>query len=299
MNSGLAVLDSEVGFEQLMSASLDGTRQVWYVPPAGYLDIDLNVVTNPDLTSFTASFTRLELQTGFLLTAPAKWTLTNIPLAVNGSFNLVGDVMNLTVTVPDMGQLVASVNISNGEILALEENFSSSSYNGFAEYVLRQADTINGSSGKDTLLGYGGNDTLNGNGGNDVLNGGVGADRLFGGAGNDTLIWGAGDIFNGGAGTDTLKIASGNVNLTAPANTNNKLLSIEQIDLRSGAHTLTLNKSDVLDMSANDLVKVLGDASDTVNIVGNFTTGATSLGFTRYNVGSGAALSIDSDINVI
>jgi Ca2+-binding RTX toxin-like protein len=153
---------------------------------------------------------------------------------------------------------------------------------GMAAYLFNGNDTLNGSAFADTLNGFGGNDTING------------------GNGNDTMIWGAGDRYNGGAGTDTLKIASGNVDLTAAANSNSKLLNTEQVDLRSGAHTLTLNRSDVLDMSSTtNTIKVLGDAGDMVNIVGTFTEGAVSGAFTAYALGGGAKLLIDSDINVI
>jgi Ca2+-binding RTX toxin-like protein len=157
-------------------------------------------------------------------------------------------------------------------------------------------------SGNDTFNGSGFADTLNGCGGNDTLNGKGGADHINGGAGNDVMIWGAGDFFNGGGGTDTLKIATGNVDLTSGANTNNKLVGTEQIDLRNGVHTLKLNASDVLDMSPQgqpNKVTILGDASDTVNIVGaQMISGEAPLGYTRYTYGS-AVFIIDSDITVM
>jgi Ca2+-binding RTX toxin-like protein len=163
-------------------------------------------------------------------------------------------------------------------------------------------DTINGLNGNDNLLGDSGNDKLNGGEGADVLNGGAGTDIVQGAAGNDIMIWGAGDTFNGGINIDTLKIVSGNVDLTTAANPNNRLVSIEQIDLRVGAHTLRLNQSDVLDMSpvgqANQ-VKILGDSYDTVNIAGAQVMGGSAPeGFTRYTIGS-AVLLIDSDIAVV
>jgi Ca2+-binding RTX toxin-like protein len=163
-------------------------------------------------------------------------------------------------------------------------------------------DTINGLDGNDNLLGDSGNDRLNGGGGADVLNGGAGTDNIQGAGGNDVMIWGAGDSFNGGVNIDTLKIASGNVDLTTAANPNSRLVSIEQIDLRSGAHTLKLNQSDVLDMTPTgqaNQIKILGDGSDTVNIAGGQVMGgAAPAGFTRYTIGS-AVLLIDSDITVL
>jgi Ca2+-binding RTX toxin-like protein len=170
-------------------------------------------------------------------------------------------------------------------------------------------DTLNGTDGKDYMVGLGGNDNLTGGTGNDtirggtgkdLLNGGAGADRIFGDAGNDTLVYGAGDILNAGSGTlDTLRVTVATLNLSNnTANPNTRLLNFEQVDLRSGAHTLKLAKADVLDMSSTSTIKILGDASDTVDIVGaQVMGGAAPVGFTRYTIGS-AILIIDSDVVV-
>lgn len=160
------------------------------------------------------------------------------------------------------------------------------------------ADGVNGYNGSDRINGNGGNDTISGGAGNDILNGGAGTDRLLGGDGNDTLVWGgAGDLYNGGAGTDMLRITPASLDLTFVSNT--RLVNLEQIDLRSGAHTLTLNESDVLAMSPTDAIRILGDAMDTVNIAG-MQSGPSDLGngYFRYTIGS-ATLDIDSDITVI
>jgi Ca2+-binding RTX toxin-like protein len=159
---------------------------------------------------------------------------------------------------------------------------------GLLPFLFGGADTITGSNLADTLNGFNGNDKINGRGGKD---------KVFGGNGNDTLTWSNGDTFNGGGGTDTVKVASGDVDLTGVAK--NKLVSIEKFDLRSGAHTLELNRSDVLDMSPTDSLKVLGDAADTVDIVGGFSEGATRSGFTTYKLGGGVKLVIDEDIVVM
>ncbi|WP_331373430.1 calcium-binding protein [Sinorhizobium chiapasense] len=55
------------------------------------------------------------------------------------------------------------------------------------EWLLRGADTLNGSAGSDELNGRAGNDILNGNDGDDFITGGVGDDTYNGGAGFDTL----------------------------------------------------------------------------------------------------------------
>jgi serralysin len=156
-------------------------------------------------------------------------------------------------------------------------------------------DNISGGDGKDNCAGGDGNDTLRGGNDNDSLNGNAGTDRLFGDAGSDTLFYGAGDMYNGGAGTDTVKVNTGNVDLSSLPDS--WFVSIEQFDLVKGAHTLKLTKSDVLSMSPTDQIKILGDAGDTVNIVGTQVEGATTNGFTRYTIGS-AVLLIDADINV-
>lgn len=162
---------------------------------------------------------------------------------------------------------------------------------GVLSYLFNRNDTLNGSNFADTLNGYAGTDTLNGRGGVDVLNGG---------AGNDKLIWGGPtDFYNGGAGTDTLLIKSAGANINLTKTLDSHLDSIEQVDMRAqGANTLTISATDVIDMSGNDTVKILGEAGDTVNIVGTFTEGATSVGFTTYTW-SGATLLVDADINVI
>jgi hypothetical protein len=170
------------------------------------------------------------------------------------------------------------------------------------------ANTLAGTSGNDLMAGFGGNDVMTGGSGADTMRGGAGADNLNGGggvdrihgeAGNDKMTWGAGDFFDGGTNTDTVKIGVASLNLTTAANSNDRLLNLEQIDLKAGAHTLTLNRSDVLAMSPTDQVKILGDSADTVNFKGaQVEGGAAPAGFTRYSIGT-AVLIIDSDINVI
>jgi Ca2+-binding RTX toxin-like protein len=150
------------------------------------------------------------------------------------------------------------------------------------------------------LMGNEGTDTLVGAGGNDTLDGGAGSDSIDGGAGDDTIVWGAGDKLNGGANTDTLRIDVASVDLSNnTANPNSRLLNFEQVDLGAGAHTLKLNATDVLDLSSTSTIKILGDASDTVNIVGTQSAGtAVAGGYTRYTIGA-AILIIDSDITVM
>jgi Ca2+-binding RTX toxin-like protein len=224
-----------------------------------------------------------DVVTGAVVTYSGEFTYTG-PSLTGGTLNQVTQsVAGFQYNVTGLNHNVLTVNS-----FIVEQNEA-----GLFNFLFSGNDTFNGSSFADTLNGCGGNDKLNGKGG---------ADKINGGAGNDIMFWGAGDTFNGGAGTlDTLRISSGNVDLTAAANPNSKLVGTEQIDLRTGVHTLTLNQSDVLDMTpvgqANQ-IKILGDGSDTVNIVGAQLTGGIVGNYTRYTIGS-AVLLIDSDITVM
>ena len=98
------------------------------------------------------------------------------------------------------------------------------------------------------------------------MDGGGGGDWLLGGADDDVLVWDAADLLiDGGDGKDTLLVLAGDLDLSAFGGT---LVSLETVDLMtdSGANTLTLSAADVLDMTDNGLLTVLGDAQDTVKI---------------------------------
>lgn len=145
------------------------------------------------------------------------------------------------------------------------------------------------------LVGNAGVDTLLGGPGNDTLDGKKGGDRINGGTGNDRITWGAGDSVNGGAGTDTLKVAGAALDLTTLAG--NRILNVERIEL-AGTATLKLNLQDLLAFPGDDL-KVLGSGADTVDFVGTQGAGTAQGAFTRYALGGGASLLIDTDINVV
>jgi Ca2+-binding RTX toxin-like protein len=180
----------------------------------------------------------------------------------------------------------------NHSALTIYNELNSFDAQGLLGYAFNGNDQMTGSSGADAINGYNGNDKIDGGGG---------ADKINGGAGNDTLVYGAGDTLNGAGGTlDTLQITVSSVDLSNnTANPNTRLLNFEQVDVRSGAHTLKLGKADVLDMSSTSTIKILGDSGDTVNIVGTQSEGGSApTGFTRYTIGS-AILIIDSDVNVM
>lgn len=286
---GLGVLDTAAGLQNLISATQDGSQQVWSVGAAGFLEIGAvieNSETLPDGT-FSADFTRLELQSGSSVDAPAKWTVTQIPLSIVGDYVFPNpDVINVSAEVPGMGGVEASVQLDSLTILSLSHTLTSGNFDSFAEYILRLADNITGSNAVDTLLGFAGNDVINGRGG---------ADRINGGAGRDTITWGTGDTVNGGAGKDTLKVTLANLDLTQL--NDNKIVNVETINL-AGATTLKLGRQDVLAFPGDD-IRILGGVGDTVNFTGDQGAGVVEGNFTRYSLGGGASLLIDSDIAVI
>jgi serralysin len=159
------------------------------------------------------------------------------------------------------------------------------------------SDLITGNAVRNVLSGGNGNDTINGGNGNDAITGGGGADRILGGVGNDTVTWGAGDSVDGGGGLDTLKLQAALNLLTLQ----NKVLGTEQIDMRGGgAHTLKLNRADVLELSTTtNNIKVFGDSGDKIDIDGSFTRGAVSGAFRTYNLAGGALLTVETDVTVI
>jgi serralysin len=154
-----------------------------------------------------------------------------------------------------------------------------------------------GGSGDDLLTGNQVGNVLNGNGGNDLLVGLGGADRLLGGAGSDILAWDSRDFLcHGGTGIDTL--SAGTLNLTRVAN--GIIKDVEQIDLSGGGRNrLTLNATDILDLSSStNTLLVLGDAGDSIDIVGSFSNQGTSGGFRYFKVGN-ALLAVDLDISSV
>lgn len=126
-------------------------------------------------------------------------------------------------------------------------------------------DLLFGGGNDDSLYGDDGNDELYGQGGSDRLDGGAGSDLVFGGTGDDVLVWDPEDSrFDGGYGNDQLLVLTGDIDLTAFTG---DLVSIECVDLLSdpSANTLSLSADDVLDMTDNGLLSVLGDDLDRVS----------------------------------
>lgn len=138
-------------------------------------------------------------------------------------------------------------------------------------------DTLRGNRGNDLLRGYNGNDTLNGGSENDTLRGGgnddfldgdSGIDILLGEGGNDTLIFDPRDtVISGGSGIDSLVLVGQGLSV-APSEA---LRQIEIIDLTgTGDNQLLISADEIIALSDNDTVRVLGQAGDKVFASGAF-----------------------------
>ncbi len=128
----------------------------------------------------------------------------------------------------------------------------------FTYSVDEQGGSVIGTTSADVLIGGLGDDLMLGLGGLDVM---------YGGAGNDIIN--VSDFFrvDGGSGFDTLELDGLTLDLGAVAN--NKIEGIEKIDLGIARYenNLTLDISDVLDMSdtTNTLI-VGGDGDDSLTV---------------------------------
>ena len=172
------------------------------------------------------------------------------------------------------------------------------------------ANTITGTAHADILIGNSGNDLLNGNAGNDTLLGGAGSDNLQGGLGDDAIQladllgeFGATELIDGGVGNaDVLELTGASQSLDLTTIANNRILGIEIVDLfGTGNNTLALNVADLLALSTtSDLLRVDGDAGDTVNSTGQNCAagGVVTIGANEYNfyTNGAATLLMDTDI---
>ncbi len=136
-------------------------------------------------------------------------------------------------------------------------------------------DMCTGNSAANVLSGARGNDTLIGNGGADVIYGGEGADIL---AISEITF----QRVDGGNGSDTLRVDGAGIALNLTTLADNKLASIETIDLRgNGANSLTLDLLDVLNITSNsnparstNTLTVRRDSDDAVTMGAGWTQGA-------------------------
>ena len=124
-----------------------------------------------------------------------------------------------------------------------------------------EANTLAGDSTANRLIGGAGNDILVGNGGADVLRGGPGDDVLAISDADFASI-------DGGLGNDTLRLDS-MITLNLASIPNNRLDSIEIIDLNGTASTLELATDDIISIagsSAQNTLQIDGSAGDTLTL---------------------------------
>ncbi|SFV89146.1 calcium binding hemolysin protein, putative [hydrothermal vent metagenome] len=173
-------------------------------------------------------------------------------------------------------------------------------------------DTLTGTTADEIFVAGVGSDILTGNGGMDVFNAGMGDDTIIINASNITALEETGDgnrarVDGGGntsTGVDTLKLDGSGLVLDLTKISNNRIQDIEKIDITgSGNNTLKLDLNDLLDASSStNILKVVGDAGDSV-IAAGFTKTGTNGSYDVYthsdaNTDAGAALWLDGAVLV-
>ena len=159
------------------------------------------------------------------------------------------------------------------------------------------SNTLTGDDMANQIIGGAGDDTLIGNGGEDVLRGG---------AGNDVFEISDTDfaIIDGGLGTDTLRLSS-ELTLDLTSIPNNRLDSIEIIDLNDTASTLILVTDDILSIvgsSAQNTLRIDGTSADTLYIGAPFGDSGVSqaIGETNYQVYQASnSLRLDDSVSLL
>ncbi len=148
------------------------------------------------------------------------------------------------------------------------------------------ADSVTGSAAAELIASFGGDDKTFGLGGNDVLRGGAGNDWLFGGAGDDVLDGGAGnDMLNGswsygifrpagatepeaGGGRDTYLFARGGGQDTIE----DSVYQVNDLDKVKFKDLVATDLSFTRDLTTDDLVILVRNASDSLRVKGFFAT---------------------------
>ena len=145
-------------------------------------------------------------------------------------------------------------------------------------FPVTNTSVLAGTDNDDSLIGGAGAGVINGRGGDDLI--GI-SDRSF-------------DQISGGSGEDTLRL-DGTFNLDLTAIDDTRIQGIEIVDLNGGGNSLTLEVSDLQNISdSENSLTVLGTALDAVNAnLPGFSTNSAD-GFTTYTDGT-SSLVVDDN----
>ncbi len=193
-------------------------------------------------------------------------------LSVSGSGDVNGDGFDDFLIGASYGDAAANGVLNAGESYLI---FGSDTFTSSVQHLGTSAgEMLTGDSSTNVINGASGNDTLIGNGGSDVLYGGEGNDLL---SIADTTF----QRLDGGNGADTLRIDGSDIVLDLTTLADNRLTSIETIDLRDrGANSLTLDLLEVLKITAGsnpahtaNTLTIRRDSEDTIDIGTNWSQG--------------------------
>lgn len=161
----------------------------------------------------------------------------------------------------------------NGNILGDKASYTTNSGQSLdvvdVWFQSKQVQLIQGTTGDDVLQGTAGDDWLLAQGGADQINAGAGNDVVVINADNVQPLAAAdsGSHLDGGEGTNVLKLSGADIvlDLTSVTVAGN-LSHFSQLDLSgTGANSVVLNLSDVLQITPDSSLKLIGDADDTVH----------------------------------
>jgi len=182
----------------------------------------------------------------------------------------------------------------------------------YAPNVAAYAGSFSGALTGAEIVGTPGSDILVGGGGGDLLVGHGGQDLILAGAGNDRILVSDTNFVkvDGGSGNDVLSFdMDGAIDLTGLSAA--KFAGIERIDMTNGkSNALSLGLEQVgalnsehqgADSTAAEALRVLGDAGDSVTLVGNWIAGGADSGgqgYQLYTLGDSKVAVEQQDLSV-
>ena len=224
-----------------------------------------------------------------------------VELSFIGAFGIGGFVINGVSAADNSGVSVSGAGDVDGDgfddLIVGANGADPNGTDSGASYVIFGGQGVltsarRGTADADTLTGDGMADQIIGGAGNDTLVGGGGEDVLRGGRGDDVLAISDADfaVIDGGLGIDTLRLDSPMMTLNLADIPNNRLDSIEIIDLNGMGSTLLLATDDILNIvgsEAKNTLQIDGDSTDTLRIAAPFSdsgdTEAIDIGGTETN----------------